>query len=339
MYIDGKPRVAIELDTDSNYVFQTRVTMVSILENKWPDDFYEFFILLSPNVTSEDKAKLQNLEDAYNYSKINLIEMDDTYGIDNAGIIRSKASYYRLYLSEILPDELRVLHLDSDMIVKKSLRELYSIDMPDSCVVAAVNDDLNFIPEKDRKQINCYGENGKKIYVNSGTLLFDLWKLRDRGIDKWLKEAIAWNGRNNMFTLGDQSVLNFVVNHDTKGILHLPLEYNLLLHRTDNEVYEENPYANENFSKEVWLNGINDPAIIHYSSSSFKPWRNLLNERILMACEQEWLKYAVKLPDFEENFERLLSCKQNKYVPEITFDKLKCILDVVKSWQVEAINL
>lgn len=86
----------------------------------------------------------------------------------------SPSPYYRISASELLPAELRrVLYLDADMIVRKSLEPLWRLDLEGAPLGAS---DCNSTA-KDAKFMAEY--NGR--YFNSGVMLIDLdvWRARD----------------------------------------------------------------------------------------------------------------------------------------------------------------
>ena len=86
------------------------------------------------------------------------------------------AVYYRLLAPRLLPTSLgKVLYLDCDIIVRRSLRELWNTDIT-GCALAAVPD-------------LCEKENGKALdlpigakYFNSGVLLINLWFWRENNV-------------------------------------------------------------------------------------------------------------------------------------------------------------
>lgn len=115
------------------------------------------------------------------------------------------AAYLRLVLAEVLPPGMqRVLYLDCDILVRRSLDELWSLDLGDHVLaaVAAPND-----PENCRR----LRLDPARGYFNSGVLLIDLDRYRRFGIHQHAvefvrrcPERLRWH---------DQDVLNHLLRH------------------------------------------------------------------------------------------------------------------------------
>lgn len=91
-------------------------------------------------------------------------------------------SYYRLFLTDVLPDNIhKVLYLDCDMIVCQNLRDLWEEDITD-CGLAAVpdmvHDGVHFT--------NRLKYDVTDGYFNSGLLLINLdyWRLNNMNCNK-----------------------------------------------------------------------------------------------------------------------------------------------------------
>ena len=113
-------------------------------------------------------------------------------------------TFMRLALSEILPDESRVLWLDIDTIVEKDISDLFEMDLNNN-YVAMVEE-----PVRSKFPFN---------YHNSGVMLMDLDKLRFDGMyKKWI--ALA---NRDPFTAPDQDVINLLCQ---RQILTISAEWN-----------------------------------------------------------------------------------------------------------------
>jgi lipopolysaccharide biosynthesis glycosyltransferase len=96
----------------------------------------------------------------------------------------SAASYYRLFLSELLPDTVdRLLYLDGDLIVRGSLHSLFDIEL-DDVVLAAVAEwcpaELQHLVTSPQERLGL-GDNAP--YFNAGVLYInlDMWRTLDIG--------------------------------------------------------------------------------------------------------------------------------------------------------------
>ena len=159
--------------------------------------------------------------------------------------------YYRLYSQFVLPGNLdRILWLDSDIIVKGSLADLYESDFKGAPLIAFSNMD----EEKDNdKNLRRLGLSLVKPYFNSGVLLLNLEYLRKNTT----KSAILNFCRDNASRLKfeDQDAFNLLY-HDSAFILN-DQRYNCMVN------------APQDFSSP---DIVEKAVIIHYAGRQ-KPWQ------------------------------------------------------------------
>jgi lipopolysaccharide biosynthesis glycosyltransferase len=105
----------------------------------------------------------------------------------------SPAIYARLLIHELLPSTERVIYLDADTLVVSSLDPLWRTDMH-GAIIAGVQDEAGDDEEFETP------------YVNSGVLVLDLQRWRERQVSKLVIEYI----RSHHLTLPDQSAINAV---------------------------------------------------------------------------------------------------------------------------------
>ena len=113
--------IPIAMAADNNYAYPTLVAMTSVLENAGPNTKYEFHLMVPSDFTEENKSIIKSLEKKYKRCSINIIDMgNDFKNAKNDARITTPA-YYRLSLSEILPNVDKIIWLDGDTIVFKDL--------------------------------------------------------------------------------------------------------------------------------------------------------------------------------------------------------------------------
>lgn len=127
----------------------------------------------------------------------------------------SYAANMRLFLDEVLDESVdRILYLDSDTIVNKSLADLVEIDMQGR----AIGMILDSLGASHKKQI---GLTDTDPYYNSGVILYDMRKWRERDYSGEIARHVK-EQRNN-YPAPDQDLLNVVCRND---IFRLDIMYN-----------------------------------------------------------------------------------------------------------------
>lgn len=188
------------ISCDDNYAKYAGVVMASILLNATKNDNLSFYIL-DGGISDNTKSKINELKSIKNCS-INFVEINqsefDLYRKIPTHKYISMAAYYRLKLTELLPEVDRVIYLDCDVIVCKSLSDLFNIELKDEYIAGVLDARVKYKPRWKNT-----------IYVNSGVLLMDLKKFRADNIgDIFL--SYTQNHFDEIKT-GDQDIINFAL--------------------------------------------------------------------------------------------------------------------------------
>lgn len=166
-------------------------------------------------------------------------------------------TYYRYLLPEILVDCDKVIYLDSDLLIRCDVKELWDIDVSQH-YLAGVNeiDIINRFPDHKLK----LGFDLDELFINVGVLICNLQKMRQ---DKITHHLFTETERlKDIILFQDQDVINVAL----KGkIADLPLAYN---------------YTVEAMEKD--LLSLDEIKVIHYNSQIAKPWipKNYQNKKI-----------------------------------------------------------
>ena len=127
----------------------------------------------------------------------------------------SYAANMRLFLDEVLAEDVeRVLYLDADTIVNSALGELNNVDLQGKAIGMV----LDSLGESHKKQIGLMDGDD---YYNSGVILFDMKRWKEKEYSKRIAEHVA--KRRSHYPAPDQDLLNVVCKGD---ILRLGAEYN-----------------------------------------------------------------------------------------------------------------
>lgn len=222
-----------------------------------------YYIIVNAYFTDDSRQTLKDIALEYDHKidffLVSNIQTDNLpFGKSDMPSQVSIATYYRLFLAELLPDNVhKILYLDGDMIVRKDLRRLWETDIS-GFAVGAVHD-MGEMDHIDSNRLPYPMETG---YFNAGMLLVNVDYWRDHNCTAKFMQFIQNN--YEVIKHHDQDVLNAVF-HDKK--LWLPVTYNFqngFLQKDGDKNYVEN------IKKEI-EECKTDPAIIHYCAFS-KPW-------------------------------------------------------------------
>lgn len=170
----------------------------------------------------------------------------------------TKESYFRLFVMDILPQELeKVLYLDVDMVICGSICDLWNVDI-NKVAVGVVPDSFCY----DVHETNRIGyEVGLGIF-NSGLMLINLRYWREHNVMKdFLEYATV---AKDHLKYHDQDVLNYVFRHSK---IELPIRFNLQTIHMYHDCYR---YLHFSFFEDV-REAFRHPTVIHYTGPD-KPW-------------------------------------------------------------------
>ena len=238
-------RISLCITCDNNYAKYAGVTIASILSNALESDSYKFYIV-SDSITDEYKdvikqlSKIKNFEIEFVYPEKDLFsEYTNTKTTDYLPL----ASFYRLKLATLIPNEDKIIYLDCDTVVNTSLSSLFNINI-DNYFCAGIKD-VGY--KRLGKRL---GLTQEQTYINSGVLLINLKKWREDNAE--LKLSDFAKEHPEKLSLGDQDLINICFANE---ILLLDGKWN---------VQVVNFCSRSDYS--------NDFKILHYMGGS-KPWK------------------------------------------------------------------
>ena len=191
-----------------------------------------------------------------------LDDMEDLLG-DRIGLDRgSIMQYARLFIGR-LPYE-RVLYLDCDVMLRRSVSALWDVDLRGK-TLAAMPDVFSRLYRKGM------GLSPEEPVYNDGVMLIDLKKWREHNVEQKALDYIHCCSTGPL--QDDLGVMNAVLSCET---LALSPEWNSLTafydFTYDEMLYYRKPPAY--FSKEEISRAVSNPALVHFTSSfrSVRPW-------------------------------------------------------------------
>ncbi len=207
----------------------------------------------------EVNEKISIIVPVYNVKK-KLDELDYDLNLDRGSI----AAYARLFIGTMLSDEVgKVLYLDSDTLIKESLKELYDTDIT-PYFVGGIRDSFSTLNKK------AFGIKKGGLFINSGVMLINLQRWRQRRVENEIYNLLK--NKESIFQ-GDQGIINFILHGDA---YELPLKYDVMTYLYDFTYEEMMLYRKPDnyFDKDEVEATRNEPAIVHFSSSfaSRRPW-------------------------------------------------------------------
>lgn len=264
---DAGMEIDICFGASTDYMQHVGCIIASILANsKNSNDNYNFYII-SNSFLQKDKDNFEKLKELRLF-EINFLEIDDR---DFDGLIQDwlgVSASYRLKAFDLINKE-KILYLDSDIIVRTDIRELYSTDVSEY-YCAAVEDKLSDVM---RSRVNMPET---ETFINSGVLILNLKKCKENGVDKEifkeLKQSTFWT---------DQDAINYCMQGHIKL---LDLKWNLMY-----------PHQNGYKDQEYYHETAKNPSIIHYTLTD-KPWVSGSNPYM----KSEYYKYLKLTPWYNE---------------------------------------
>lgn len=178
-------QIPVFFTIDDGYAPYLGVALQSIIANASKEYLYKIFII-NKELSEINKGKLSAMSNE-NFD-IQFVEMDDCLGsITDRKENRLRCDYFtltiyfRLFIPDMFPQYDKGLYLDSDIVVPGDISQLYNLELGDNLVGAANDHSIVDVPELVK-----YIEQGIGIdryeYINSGILLMNLKKMREKAL-------------------------------------------------------------------------------------------------------------------------------------------------------------
>ena len=284
---DKRNPIPIAISINDKYTLPALVFVTSLMEHIGPKTKYEIYVMTADGYPENNKVKFNKLVKKYGEEKLKVafLNMKDRYVPHTYGIHITKETYFRVYLSDLLPNIDKLLYLDVDMINFKDLTEVYNMNMENKLYIYAMVDDYNHRAELYRFNIK------PDKYLNAGTLLMDLKKIKASGFDKKLQKFISQN--SNSLEHHDQTAINVVYNNHL-GVL--PIRYVIFNFNTFQDLVNFNNAQDKKYrrSEGELKEAYNNPFLIHYAGYT-KPW-----EKKQSTFREYWWYYAKKSEFYKE---------------------------------------
>lgn len=199
-------------------------------------------------------------------------------------------AFYRLLITQILPEIDKIIYLDSDLIVNLDIAELWRVDIADKPISAVDTADAEtnhfqqFAEDLSFEGSGLVADN----YLNSGVLLMNLEYLRKS--EDLILSGVKWYGEHPKLQYMDQDILNYLF---SKSYLKLPVKFNTF-------VREERRLSRSTIQRKIY----------HYLAGNFGQGLSLDNRD---PFNRLWMDYFIRTPWFNaQTIWRLFDELQNR---------------------------
>lgn len=188
----------------------------------------------------------------------------------------SVSTYFRFFIPELFSKYSKCIWLDADIIVRNDISKLFSIDIRDYYVAAALELGVaRLLYTNDKKEGNWRTYIREQLqltdatkYFSAGIMVWNLEKLKRKNFSKICFEKLETISKPYTY---DQDVLNILFQNNIYDLdIRWNVPWNLKIK------YPNYEYELPNDIVEKYKNAIQNPSIIHYCGSH-KPWYVLNN--------------------------------------------------------------
>ncbi len=268
---------AIAMSSSEEYLPYLCVCLQSLIDNT--DKKHNYDIIIFSSCENEEKKNI--VTSKYSKKNISIRFYNPKRHFENIKINFvvprfTESCYYRIAVSDVMPNYKKVVFTDIDLIFNCNIKELYKIDISNYTLAACIDIPWRYFCERGNRKINCmtYPEYGKNIlklkdlkqYYNTGVALINIEEFKKHNYSEKLKELMIKNEYQSL----EQDALNHLLNGSIKKIS-----------------WKWNVEASERYSQTF-----KDYKIIHWLGSK-KPWK--YPDRPFARL---WWKYARKTPFF-----------------------------------------
>ena len=253
----ASPEIEIVCAVEGAYVAHCAAMLHSVLAAHAPGDV-RIHVLHGPDLSGRARGRLGGMVDRCG-AGVSFLAVPDEWcvGLPTEGFT-GKATWYRIFVPQLLPDRDRALFLDLDLIVRKGLGPLWETDLS-GCYLAAVT---NVFPPELAARVGELGYAGERDYFNAGVLLMNLDLLRNDGCSQELHDYAAANAAE--LVMRDQDALNAVLGRRRR---RLEPRWNCM------NSFFMYPAAEEIFEPGELDEARRNPAIRHFEGPGvMKPW-------------------------------------------------------------------
>ena len=250
--VQNKDNINICFAVDNHYAQHLGVAITSILKNISSKRGVDIYVIVDNSVKSKNRKRLLQLKKLRENTNITLLNLNnEIFDGFPEPLHFTKAIYYRFIIPSLFESLDKIIYLDSDLIVRGDIEELYNIEL-ENYFAAAVQDIIGFTNQY-RLNLNKW----KEYYCNSGVLVMNLQKMRQANTEAVFIKTVKDNLERLCWP--DQDVINIVLEGKIK---YLDLSWNFQYY------LNKSPY---DFKEKEFKKAKSNPNIVHFIGK-YKPW-------------------------------------------------------------------
>ena len=243
--------IPIVFSTDDNYVLPLSVAIQSI-KNTIKSSFVLKIYVLCESLTEKSIDTLKLLQsDNCEINIKNISEFTNGINFITHGRL-NKTTWYRIYACELFKGFDKILYLDCDVLINKSISDLFKIDVKNYLLCGVY--DWGFI----RQDIFV-----TKDYVNAGVILFNVKECNNFDFSE---KCLTYASEHSKLPWMDQDVIN---NVSTGRIKNVGNEFDFMTFYVYDYKKQKSRLKQE--LKYQKLKSVKDIVVIHYTGE--KPWK------------------------------------------------------------------
>ncbi|MCY2974888.1 MAG: glycosyltransferase family 8 protein [Planctomycetota bacterium] len=326
--------VAIVVAADNGYAMPLAVAVRSVIDTLGENKHLKAYII-DGGISDENRKRCLASWESFNTSIVWLKPEKDLLNQFVSSDHFTVATYYRLFVSELLPSSLpRVIYLDPDMLCMESVSQIYNIDLHGNPIAAAQDVYCPFIdnriamgnysdampyvyglvaiPDADERKTP-----PTQPYFNAGLLVMDLDQFRKNKIADTLRDyCIRFQGN---LLWADQCAANACLGYrwtqlDNKWNVTTPV-FEVPSHSVtfyDQQTFEriKTKPACIHFAgpKKPWHFGSDHPFVNSYfdmvDKTDWRGWRPVHEAREVQSSKSGFFERLLKILPFEKAFNR-----------------------------------
>lgn len=211
----NKKQIPLFTACDDNYIPFLAVALQSIIDNASKEYDYIFRIL-------HTGVSASNIEKIMKYNRENFCvefvdireTLNDVMQRLHTQIYYTQTTYYRLFISNLYPQYDKILYLDSDIVVRGDISQLYNVEIGDN-LVGAITDEFVITESYVHSYVKeVLGFKNLNDYFNAGVLLMNLDQFRKQNFEKQFVDLLG----KYKFVVQDQDYLNVICRNKVKYI-------------------------------------------------------------------------------------------------------------------------